>query len=116
MKTIDYIDIEEFDNLLEKADLVITHAGVGTIIAGLEKNKKMIVAARKKQYGEHVNDHQEQILENFTERGYILPLKDFDQLDKVLKEVENFVPQKFISNNERFITYLTEEIEKLINR
>lgn len=116
MKVIDYVQMEEFDQLMDKADLIITHAGVGSIIAGLEKHKKMIVAAREKVYGEHVNNHQEQILENFSHRGYIIPLIEFEELDEALKQAKKFVPQEFTSNNRHFINCLTEEIETLINQ
>ena len=116
MKIIDYISIEEFEQLMDKANFMITHAGVGSIIAGLEKHKKMIVAARKKEYGEHVNNHQEQILENFSHRGYIIPLLEFNKLDKAIEKIEEFVPQEFISNNRQFINYLMQEIEELINK
>lgn len=108
--------MEEFEQLMDKANFMITHAGVGSIIAGLEKHKKMIVAARKKEYGEHVNNHQEQILENFSHRGYIIPLVEFKELDKAIEKIEEFVPQEFISNNRKFINYLTQEIEELINK
>ena len=42
----------------------------GSIITGLKYNKKVIAAARLKEYGEHTNNHQLQIIKNFTkERG-----------------------------------------------
>lgn len=114
MKIIDYMTIEEFNENLEKADIIITHAGVGTIIQGLENNKIMIVAARKKQYEEHVNNHQEQILENFTKKGYILPLIKFNELNKVLKQAKTFKPNEFKKNNDGFTKNIEEEISRLL--
>ena len=115
MKIIRYISIKDFNNLLKEADFVISHAGVGSIIQGLQNNKKMIVAARKKEYGEHVNNHQEQILENFGDEGYITPVYDLDKLDEALEKVKNFTPKKFEGNNEKFINNMILEIEKLLN-
>ena len=60
------IPMDEFDNLIEKCDILITHGGVGSIITGLRKNKKVIAVARLKKYKEHTNDHQLQIIDNFT--------------------------------------------------
>ena len=94
MKIIDYMPIKEFSSLLEKADFIITHAGVGSIIEGLKQGKKMIVVARKKEYGEHVNNHQEQILENFGSNGYIIPVYDTKKIEEALKKVEKFTPKK----------------------
>lgn len=108
-----FISSEEFEKYMKEARIVITHAGVGTIISGLLLEKPMIVAARKKEYKEHVNNHQQQILETFSKEGYLIALEDFSKLEKTLKEAENFKPKKFISNNKNFVKLLDEEITKL---
>ena len=103
-----FISKEDFNKYMNEASMIITHAGVATIIQGLKLHKKMIVAARLKKYKEHVNDHQLQILENFTQQGYILPLYDFNDLEKLIKT--DFIPKEFISNNEEFNKKLMNEI------
>lgn len=115
MKVVDYIQIAEFGELLKKSDFIITHAGVGSIIEGLKNNKKMIVAARKKEYGEHVNNHQEQILENFGEQGYIIQVQDLEKLDEALEKIKTFKPKEFNGNNEQFNQELENTINKLIS-
>lgn len=40
MKILDYIPVDEFSGLVNKADLVITHAGVGSILTALKQGKK----------------------------------------------------------------------------
>ena len=42
MKIFDLIPLEEFDKLISKCDLLITHGGVGTIVGALKQNKKVI--------------------------------------------------------------------------
>lgn len=103
-----FLSNEEFEKYMDEARVVITHAGVGTIVYGLKKHKKMIVAARLKKYGEHVNDHQLQILQTFASEGYIIPLENFDDLPKLL-EME-FTPKEWKSNNNTFNRKLFEEI------
>ena len=39
MEIRDYIGVQEFENLIDKADLIICHAGVGTILTALKKRK-----------------------------------------------------------------------------
>lgn len=51
----------EFDSLAAGADVVITHAGVGTILALLEMGIHPVVVPRRTARGEHVDDHQAQI-------------------------------------------------------
>lgn len=113
MKIFDYIPISQFEDYIEKADLIICHAGVGTILTALKKNKKIIAAARLKQYGEHVNDHQLQILENFKNKGYILALENFDEMDNLIKQAQEFKPANFKSNKKFFLNQLEKEINIL---
>lgn len=111
MKIFDLIPMDEFDKLISECDILITHGGVGSIITGLKNNKKVIAAARLKEYGEHQNNHQLQIIENFASEGYILSLNEFDKLDEVLKDVKKFNPKQYKSNTSNFIKLIEKEIE-----
>ena len=112
MEIFDLIPMDEYDKLIAECDILITHGGVGSIITGLKNNKKVIAAARLEKYKEHVNNHQLQIVENFTNAEYILSLDNFDELDKVLKKAKKFKPKKYVSNNKKFIKILDNEIQK----
>ena len=85
MKIKKLMPIKKLNKLIEECDLLITHGGVGSILSGLEHNKKVIAAARLKKYDEHESDHQLQIVDKFAEDGYILKLDDFDKLDEISK-------------------------------
>ena len=111
MEIFDLIDREEFSNLISKCDILITHGGVGSIITGLQNNKKVIVAPRLAKYNEHMNDHQIQITENFKKKGYIIPLYENDDLGKVLKKIEKFKPKKYKSNTENMIKLISDYID-----
>ena len=86
MELFDLIPMEKFDELIDSCDILITHGGVGSIITGLKHNKKVIAAARLAKYGEHTNDHQLQIIDNFSKEGYILALDDFSKLGELLEK------------------------------
>lgn len=111
MEILDFIPYDEFDNFMKECDILITHGGVGSIITGLKNKKKVIAAARLKQYHEHTNDHQLQILKNFKEAGYILTLDEFDKLDEVLKETKQFKPKQYKSNTKHMIKLVEDYIE-----
>ncbi len=113
MEIFDLIPMDDFDKLIAECDLLITHGGVGSIIAGLNKGKKVIAAARLKKYKEHVNDHQLQIIDSFSKKGYILKLDDFDKLDELLKESINFKPNKYESNADNFRKKISELIDNI---
>jgi UDP-N-acetylglucosamine transferase subunit ALG13 len=48
----------EFRHLVEKADIVVAHAGIGTLIGALEMGKPLIVMPRSTSLRETRNDHQ----------------------------------------------------------
>ena len=65
------ISAEEVNEIIEKCDLLITHGGVGNILSAIKRGKPVIAAARLKKFKEHTNDHQKQIIGEFTKQGYI---------------------------------------------
>lgn len=112
MKIFDLISQEDFSNYMQKADLIITHGGVGSIITALNHGKKVIAAPRLSKYGEHVNDHQLQIIKCFEQKNYILPLYDFEKLNEVIEKSKTFIPSKFISNRDNFLKFIERLIEE----
>lgn len=111
IRVFNYLPAEMFEKYMKESSQVITHAGVGTLVQGLKMHKKMIVAPRLKEYKEHVNNHQVQILETFADSGYILPLYNFDDLYNLIKQ--DFTPKEFVSNNKKFNKFIDNEIISL---
>ena len=112
MEIFDLISPDEFEKLVNKCDILITHGGVGSILTAVKKGKKVVAAARLKKYNEHVNDHQKQIIKEFEKEGYLIELKDFNQIGATLKKVEKFKPKKFKSNTDNMIHLIEDLIEK----
>lgn len=112
MEIFDLIPQDEFNDLMDKADIIITHGGVGNIISALEKNKKVIAVPRLAKYGEHINDHQTQIIAKFNALGYIIGLQDVDELDDAVKQIKKFKPKKFIHDNSKMLNLVSKLIDK----
>lgn len=112
LKIFDLIAMEKFNELMETCNLLITHGGVGTIISGLKNGKKVIAVPRLQKYGEHVNDHQLQIIENFSEAGYVLAAYDVGELDKTLQKVGDFEAKQYTSNTQQLIRLVKEHIDR----
>lgn len=45
---------------MSRADVIVTHGGVGTILDALDSGKKPVIVPRRRHRGEHVDDHQEE--------------------------------------------------------
>ena len=112
MEIFDLIDRDKFNELMSECDLLITHGGVGSILTGLKNNKKVIAVPRLAKYNEHINDHQKQIIEKFSEAGYILGVENLEKLSDTLKKVKTFKPKKYISNTDNMIKIIENYIDK----
>jgi UDP-N-acetylglucosamine transferase subunit ALG13 len=62
----------ELERAVRDADVIISHAGVGSALVALEHGKCPILLPREAARGEHVDDHQRQIAEDLGERGLAL--------------------------------------------
>ena len=110
----DLTDLEEadgFNNMIEKCDLLITHAGTGVIINAVKREKKVIATPRLSKYSEHVDDHQIQLINQFDELKFIEPLYELDNLDKVISNIKKKKYKKYVSNTDNII----ESIEAFIS-
>lgn len=115
MEIYDFVAYDKFDELIDSCDILITHGGVGSIITGLKHNKKVIAAARLKEYKEHTNNHQLQIIENFSASGYIIKLDDFNLIDKKIEYAKKFKPKPYVSNKDSFSSLIEKEINALLS-
>ena len=109
----EFMSHEEFEKIMEKADLVISHGGTGAIIGAVKKGKKVIAVPRLAKYGEHVDDHQVQLLTQFEEMNIIEACYDLDSLDELIKKTKKKTYQSYVSNTENIIysieNYITTE-------
>lgn len=114
-KLIPYKDIELN---VKAARVVITHGGPASFIMPLQVGKIPIVVPRKKEFGEHVNDHQIDFSKAVAERmGTIIPVYDICDLKNILLDYEKIVsnmPAEMRSNNIRFNEGLEELVDSLL--
>ena len=103
METFDEISSEKMEELIERANYIITHAGVGSITDSLRKGKKVIAVPRLQKYGEHVNNHQLDIIQEFNEKGYIIGISDVSELGDAIKKINDFKPNKYEGNSNNII-------------
>lgn len=109
----DLIGRDEYQNYIKQADLIITHAGTGSVIPPLKLGKKIIVIPRREMYHEHLDDHQLELRDVFTNAGYTMAAENKDELRDRIQHVEDFKPKQFVSNNTRINLMVCDFIDGL---
>lgn len=96
------LSFDKMDELMERADIIITHGGPATFMSAIAKGKKPIVVPRQEKYGEHVNDHQLDFAQHVKERyNSIEVVEDISNLGLYLKQDLKINNGNF-SNNTKF--------------
>ena len=113
MRVIDLISKEQLEKFQDEANLIITHGGVGSIITSIKKRKKVIAVPRMHEYGEHVNNHQIDIVQNFDKQGYIIGIEKVEDLKDAIIKSKEFEPKKYEHNNEKMLTIIEDFINKI---
>lgn len=111
-----FLNTEEFDGKIAESKIVITHGGTGSIISGLKKHKKLIVVPRSTHYGEHVDNHQFEIAQQFEQAALLCAIADVTELENALKVVEEAEFKQYVSNTPAFIKTIEAYIEKMEHR
>ncbi len=109
----EFMTQEEFNGYIDKSDIIITHAGTGVIVNAIKKEKKVIGVPRLAKYGEHVDDHQIQLIKEFTEMNFIEECNDIEELEEKIKKIKNKNFTKYKTNNDEFLQNIKEYIEEI---
>lgn len=102
-----FLSEEEFNEKLGWADIVVSHAGAGTIISAMLKGKKLVIVPRMKKFLEHTNDHQLDLAEALEKKGRAIAVFEIKDFEKKMLQAENFKPEKS-SNKEGLIEAIKE--------
>lgn len=73
---VQWLSQDEMDDGVTSADIVICHAGAGTIAAALEAGRRPLVLPRRPELGEHVDEHQQQIATKLASWDLVVLLDD----------------------------------------
>lgn len=76
IKTKPFITPQEFRQYAQRARIIISHAGMGSILTALEFGKRIAVMPRRGDLGEHRNDHQIATAKYFGGQGRVVVASD----------------------------------------
>lgn len=108
----EFLDRDEFAALIKKCDKVITHGGTGAIIGAVKNGKKVLAVPRLAKYGEHVDDHQKEIVSQFSDMNIIKAIEDEKRLGIDIGEIDNINFVSYKSNTNAIINSIEEFISR----
>ena len=83
------IAYDEMDDLVRKAEIVITHGGPGSIFHPLKYAKIPIVVPRNPIFNEHVDNHQILFAKKLEQNNKIIAVYDIENLYKAISTYKN---------------------------
>lgn len=81
-----FVDGAAFHEYFCTADLIVAHAGMGTILSALQYQRPLIVMPRRADLGEHRNDHQLATATRLSEQGRVNVAIDENDLTRRLDD------------------------------
>lgn len=108
----EFLDREEFSEVMKISDIVITHGGTGAIITAVKNNKKVIAVPRLSSYNEHVDDHQVEITSQFKEMNLIESVYDIELLCDAIEKIKGLKLNTYKSNTIKIINEIEHFIMK----
>jgi UDP-N-acetylglucosamine transferase subunit ALG13 len=83
-EVVDFLSYAELETHVKNASLVISHAGVGSIMVALSHGRRPLVAPRLARYGEAVDDHQVQVATMLEQQGRVTVISDLADLQRAV--------------------------------
>lgn len=112
---VDYVSFDRFVELVRAARVVVTHAGVGSILVALMNGKRPFVVPRVARFGEHVDDHQVELARRLSEIGVVTLVEDPRELEAAIRGDMTPRVADAIDHPRQLIDQLAEYLNSIVN-
>jgi UDP-N-acetylglucosamine transferase subunit ALG13 len=112
-RCVEFLPYEEVVAAMREARIVITHAGVGSVLTALAAGKRPVVVPRLRRFGEAVDDHQVEFARQLAPTGLIRVVEDLDTLAAALTPSEAFDAVE-LGPSPALVAELRERLEEIL--
>ena len=84
-----FLEPDEFRTRVDAADILVAHAGMGSILTALQAGKPILVMPRRGDFRETRNDHQVATAKRFLEMGRVAVAFDEEELKSKLDTLDS---------------------------
>ena len=89
---IEYLSFADYQSLVSNARVVVTHAGVGSVLVALLAGKRPVLVPRLARFAEAVDDHQLDFARRLASLGSVILVEDTDQLREAIEDAARSRP------------------------
>ncbi|MBU0755585.1 MAG: glucuronosyltransferase [Planctomycetes bacterium] len=111
---VSFLDAEAYAERLHGAQVLVAHAGMGSILKAMQLGKPILIMPRRADLGEHRNDHQMATAERFKRYNGIQVAYDEEELFMRLDALEETAAEDAIGAHAS--RELLDTIKEFINR
>lgn len=88
----DFLNPKQYSQVISETSLIVSHAGMGTIITAHEKKLPIIIMPRQHTLGEHRNDHQNATANKFNKTKGVHLANSIIELNDLLNNHQSLEP------------------------
>lgn len=105
---------ERIEELYDECDIIVCHAGAGTILNGLIRDKPVVMVPRRKMYNEVTNDHQLMLASKIESMGRGITVLDVEELESAVRQAlkESLMP---FEKDRSLVDYLSGRLASFDN-
>ncbi len=112
-KYMKYAGFKDNEELIKSARIVVSHAGVGTILDCKRLHRKLAVVPRRMELGESYDDHQYEIAETLGGKHRVMVAENIEDLRRYVDEAGNIAEAGVSSERARLIASLRRLTERI---
>jgi UDP-N-acetylglucosamine transferase subunit ALG13 len=117
-KERDFLTIEDFDSLMDRSSVVVSHAGVGSIMDAKRHRKPVVVLPRRKELGEMWDNHQLATALELRKMEWVFVAENESQIIGLIMKAREFCPSDEVRSKEKealidFIRSIVVENERM---
>ena len=89
-KVFKFVEYEKMNKLFKEAEIIITHAGIGSTLLAVRYGKPIIVVPRLKEFGEHLTQHQLDVTKELASENRIVAVYNINDLEKAIAKMKHW--------------------------
>lgn len=114
----EFITNEKMKEYCEKARIIITHGGPGSIMLPFQLDKVPIVVPRNPKFNEHVDEHQILFTKKLVSFNKVIGVFNIDDLEDIIENYDIYAGKCKVDSNStlrKFVTAFEKEVEDLVS-